>query len=173
MKAISDSLTRLKLSTRPDRSLSSDELTTQKVIYLDALKAFSPSAVAAGVDACVSESEWFPALKRLLDHVRAYDAAERATTAMALPAPGSRASRRESFLDRCGRLGFAVATMRELGDDNWRSLFEAHMRDELADDDLVAGLRRLQRGEPLRPRHNSRPPAQLVDLTKRLRDGSR
>ena len=47
------------------------------------------------------------------------------------------------------------------------------MRTPGRDRDLVAGLRRLQGGQPLRPRVASgSPPAEVVDLTKRL-EGNR
>jgi len=119
------------------------------------------------------ESGFWPGKKRLVELAREADSAMRVERARALPSPGSAKVVREFFLNRCARLGYATGTMRELGDDNFRPLFEAHMRDAITDADLVAGLRRLSLGHPLRPRHESRPPAQLIHLADRLKDQDR
>jgi hypothetical protein len=99
------------------------------------------------------------------------EAAEAA--ALALPAPGSAAVTREEFLARCARLGFAVGTLRALGHDRWRPLFETHMRDALEDEVLVAGLRRLQQGQPLRAERRVPPVSVVAELAARLRAAER
>jgi hypothetical protein len=172
LEAISASLTRLRVCVRVDRDLTAEDLAQQKVAYLDALKGFSPSAVDAACRASAAESEWWPPLKRLLAALaREYQAAEAA--ALALPAPGATAVTREEFLARCARLGFAVGTLHALGYDRWRPLFEAHLRDALADEALVAGLRRLQRGQPLRAERRTAAVALVAELAARLRAAER
>jgi hypothetical protein len=171
LQAISASLTRLRVCVRVDRDLSAEDLAQQKVAYLDALQRFSPAAVDAACRASAAESEWWPPLKRLLALAREHQAAEAA--ALALPAPGSAAVTREDFLARCARLGFAVGTMRTLGHDRWWPLFEAHMRDALEDEVLVAGLRRLQQGQPLRAERRVLPVSVVAELAARLRAAER